>query len=69
MVEESDCSAKEKRWRIMESLKGPALGVVRAVQNFDQFSVYKPLRVHLGLLRQAKICILLLLQQQPKEKI
>ncbi|XP_056136498.1 paraneoplastic antigen Ma1 homolog [Lampris incognitus] len=32
MVEESDCAPKEKRRRIMESLKGQALEVVRAVR-------------------------------------
>ncbi|KAG1926671.1 interleukin-1 receptor accessory protein-like 1-A [Pimephales promelas] len=32
MVSESDCSAKEKRKRIVESLKGPALEVVKAVR-------------------------------------
>ncbi|KAJ8375794.1 hypothetical protein SKAU_G00063740 [Synaphobranchus kaupii] len=35
MVEESDCSAKEKRRRIMESLRGPALAVVKAVRTAD----------------------------------
>lgn len=35
MVEESDCSAKEKRRCIMENLKGPALGVVKAARNAD----------------------------------
>ena len=32
MVEESDCSDKEKRRRIMESLRGPALVVVKAIR-------------------------------------
>lgn len=31
MITECDCSEKEKRRRIMESLKGPALEIVRAV--------------------------------------
>ncbi|XP_051973265.1 paraneoplastic antigen Ma1 homolog [Xyrauchen texanus] len=35
MVEESECSNKEQRRRIMESLKGPALAVVKAVRNAD----------------------------------
>uniref|UniRef100_A0A8C1NN48 Paraneoplastic antigen Ma1 n=1 Tax=Cyprinus carpio TaxID=7962 RepID=A0A8C1NN48_CYPCA len=35
MVEESDCSSKEKRRRIMESLRGPALAVVKAVRTAD----------------------------------
>uniref|UniRef100_A0A3B3TCM2 Uncharacterized protein n=1 Tax=Paramormyrops kingsleyae TaxID=1676925 RepID=A0A3B3TCM2_9TELE len=35
MVEESDSSAKEKRRRIIESLKGPALAVVQAVRTAD----------------------------------
>lgn len=32
MVEESDCSDKEKRRRIMESLRGPALAIVKAAR-------------------------------------
>ena len=32
MVEESDCSNREKRRRIMECLRGPALAVVKAVR-------------------------------------
>lgn len=32
MISESDCSAKEKRKRIVESLKGPALEVIKAVR-------------------------------------
>lgn len=35
MVTESDCSVKEKRRRIMESLKGPALAVVKAVRTAE----------------------------------
>uniref|UniRef100_A0A3Q1G6J1 Paraneoplastic antigen Ma1 homolog n=1 Tax=Acanthochromis polyacanthus TaxID=80966 RepID=A0A3Q1G6J1_9TELE len=35
MVEESDGSAKDKRRRIMESLKGPALEVIKAVRLCD----------------------------------
>ncbi|XP_017341990.1 paraneoplastic antigen Ma1 homolog [Ictalurus punctatus] len=35
MVEESDCSAKEKRQRIMESLRRPALAVVKTVCTAD----------------------------------
>ncbi|XP_060757027.1 paraneoplastic antigen Ma2-like [Neoarius graeffei] len=35
MVDESDCSLKEKRRCIMESLKGPALAVVKAVRAAD----------------------------------
>lgn len=35
MVEESDCSTKEKRRRIMESLRGPALAVVKAVHTAE----------------------------------
>ncbi|KAL0196751.1 hypothetical protein M9458_005291, partial [Cirrhinus mrigala] len=35
MVEESDCSSKEKRRRIMESLRGPALAVVKAVRTTE----------------------------------
>nr|XP_057906640.1 uncharacterized protein LOC131104002 [Doryrhamphus excisus]XP_057906648.1 uncharacterized protein LOC131104002 [Doryrhamphus excisus] len=33
MVEETDCSDKEKRRRLMASLKGPALGIVKAVRH------------------------------------
>ncbi|XP_073693996.1 paraneoplastic antigen Ma1 homolog [Garra rufa] len=32
MVEESDCSDKEKRRRIMESLRGPALAIIKAAR-------------------------------------
>lgn len=32
MVEESDCSGKEKRRHIMECLRGPALAIVKAVR-------------------------------------
>ncbi|KAI7790434.1 hypothetical protein IRJ41_006419, partial [Triplophysa rosa] len=35
MISECDCSAKEKRKRIVESLKGPALEVVKAVRAND----------------------------------
>ncbi|KAK0137369.1 Paraneoplastic antigen Ma1 [Merluccius polli] len=35
MVEESDCSIKEKRRRIMECLRGPALSVVKAVRTAE----------------------------------
>uniref|UniRef100_A0A672HKF6 Uncharacterized protein n=1 Tax=Salarias fasciatus TaxID=181472 RepID=A0A672HKF6_SALFA len=35
MVEESDCSLKEKRRRIIESLKGPALEIIKAVRLSD----------------------------------
>ncbi|KAL7886895.1 hypothetical protein AOLI_G00046160 [Acnodon oligacanthus] len=35
MVEESDCSKKEKKRRIFESLKGPALEVIRAVRTSE----------------------------------
>lgn len=35
MVEESDCSDKEKRCRIMESLKGPALEIAKSVRDAD----------------------------------
>ncbi|XP_007545199.2 paraneoplastic antigen Ma3 homolog, partial [Poecilia formosa] len=35
MVEVSECSPKEKRRRIMESLKGPALEVIKAVRLSD----------------------------------
>uniref|UniRef100_A0A672HLD9 Uncharacterized protein n=1 Tax=Salarias fasciatus TaxID=181472 RepID=A0A672HLD9_SALFA len=35
MVEESDCSDKEKRRRLMESLKGPALEMAQSVRDSD----------------------------------
>lgn len=35
MVEESECSEREKRRRIVESLKGPALEIVKAVKYTD----------------------------------
>uniref|UniRef100_A0A3B1J3E8 Uncharacterized protein n=1 Tax=Astyanax mexicanus TaxID=7994 RepID=A0A3B1J3E8_ASTMX len=35
MIEESPCSHQEKRRRIMESLKGPALGLVKAVRTAE----------------------------------
>uniref|UniRef100_A0A671YE20 Uncharacterized protein n=1 Tax=Sparus aurata TaxID=8175 RepID=A0A671YE20_SPAAU len=35
MVEESDCSDREKRRRIMECLRGPALAVVKAIRTAE----------------------------------
>lgn len=35
MVEESDCSDKEKRRRIMECLRGPALAIVKAIRTAE----------------------------------
>lgn len=35
LVEESDCSPKEKRRRVVESLKGPALAIVKAARASD----------------------------------
>lgn len=35
MIEECDCSVREKRKRIVESLKGPALEIIQAVQLND----------------------------------
>lgn len=35
MVEECDCSLKEKRWRLMESLRGPALEIVKSARARD----------------------------------
>uniref|UniRef100_A0AAR2L8I6 CCHC-type domain-containing protein n=1 Tax=Pygocentrus nattereri TaxID=42514 RepID=A0AAR2L8I6_PYGNA len=35
LIEESDCSGKEKKRRIIESLKGPALEIVRALRFTD----------------------------------
>ncbi|XP_013856006.1 paraneoplastic antigen Ma1 homolog, partial [Austrofundulus limnaeus] len=35
MVEESDCSDKEKRRRLMECLRGPALAVIKAIRTAE----------------------------------
>lgn len=35
MVEESECTAKEKKRRIIESLRGPALEIVKVVRDSD----------------------------------
>lgn len=35
MIEECDCSVREKRKRIVESLKGPALEIIQAVRLND----------------------------------
>ena len=35
MIEECDCSGREKRKRIIESLKGPALEIIQAVRIND----------------------------------
>lgn len=35
MVEECDCSIKEKRRRLMESLRGPAHDIVKAARAGD----------------------------------
>lgn len=35
MVEESECADKEKRRRVMESLKGPALEIVKSARVTD----------------------------------
>uniref|UniRef100_A0A671VCS7 Uncharacterized protein n=1 Tax=Sparus aurata TaxID=8175 RepID=A0A671VCS7_SPAAU len=75
MVEESDCSAKEKRRRIMESLKGPALGVVKAVRNTDpEVSPKQCLEAIESAFGSAETgedlyFAFRLLQQQPKEKL
>lgn len=75
MVEESDCSAKEKRRHIMESLKGPALGVVKAVRNADpEVSPVQCLEAIESAFGSAETGEDLyfsfrLLQQQPKEKL
>lgn len=35
MIEDCDCSAREKRKKIVESLKGPALEIIQAVRLND----------------------------------
>lgn len=75
MVDESDCSAKEKRRRIMESLKGPALGVVKAARNADpEVSPSMCLDAIESAFGSAEsgedlYFAFRLLQQQPKEKL
>ncbi len=75
MVEESDCSNKEKRRRIMESLKGPALAVVKAVRNADpEVSPALCLEAMESAFGSAETgedlyFAFRLLQQQPKEKM
>lgn len=75
MVEESNCSAKEKRSHIMESLKGPALSVVKTVRNTDPElspaqcleaieSAFGPAETGEDLYFDFQ-----LMQQQPKEKL
>lgn len=38
MISECDCTEKEKRKRIVESLKGPALDIIKAVRSSDDAS-------------------------------
>ncbi|XP_060798228.1 paraneoplastic antigen Ma2-like [Neoarius graeffei] len=75
MVEESDCSSKEKRWCIMESLKGPALAMVKAVRDTDSKvspeQCLEAIESAFGSAETGKdLCFAFrLLQQQPKEKL
>lgn len=75
MVEESECSTKEKRRRIMESLKGPALAVVKAVRTADpEVSPAQCLEAIESAFGSAETgedlyFAFRLLQQQPKEKL
>lgn len=75
MVEESECSPKEKRRRIMESLKGPALAVVKAVRTADpEVSPARCLEAIESAFGSAETgedlyFAFRLLQQQPKEKL
>ncbi|XP_062372029.1 paraneoplastic antigen Ma1 homolog [Sardina pilchardus] len=75
MVEESDCSAKEKRRRIMESLKGPALAVVKAVRTADRdvspAQCLEAIESAFGSAETGEDLYFAfrLLQQQPKEKL
>uniref|UniRef100_A0AAQ4QQ06 PNMA family member 2 n=1 Tax=Gasterosteus aculeatus aculeatus TaxID=481459 RepID=A0AAQ4QQ06_GASAC len=75
MVEESECSAKEKRRRIMECLKGPALAVVKAVRTADpEVSPARCLEAIESAFGSAETgedlyFAFRLLQQQPKERL
>lgn len=75
MVEESDCSAKEKRRRIMESLKGPALAVVKAVRAAESevspAACLEAIESAFGSAETGEDLYFAfrLLQQQPKEKL
>ncbi|KAI3374517.1 hypothetical protein L3Q82_021004 [Scortum barcoo] len=75
MVEESDCSAKEKRRRIMECLKGPALAVMKAARDSDpEVSPAQCLDAIESAFGSAETgedlyFAFRLLQQQPKEKL
>uniref|UniRef100_A0A8C1WWE4 Uncharacterized protein n=1 Tax=Cyprinus carpio TaxID=7962 RepID=A0A8C1WWE4_CYPCA len=75
MVEESECSPKEKRRRIMESLKGPALAVLKAVRTADpEVSPARCLEAIESAFGSAETgedlyFAFRLLQQQPKEKL
>ena len=75
MVEESECSSKEKRRRIMESLKGPALAVVKAVRTADQevspAQCLEAIESAFGSAETGEDLYFAfrLLQQQPKEKL
>lgn len=75
MVEETECSAKEKRRRIMESLRGPALSVVKAVRVADtEVSPAECLEALESAFGSAETgedlyFAFRLLQQQPKERL
>ncbi|XP_028983670.1 uncharacterized protein LOC114842218 [Betta splendens] len=75
MVEESECTEKEKRRRLLESLKGPALEIVRAVRTSNHDAEAK---TYLEALESAfgtaesgddLYFAFRLLQQQPGEKL
>ena len=63
MIEECDCSAREKRKRIVESLKGPALEIIQAVRlnnpDASPECYVEALESAFGPLSVVKICILL----------
>ncbi|XP_034040041.1 paraneoplastic antigen Ma1 homolog [Thalassophryne amazonica] len=75
MVEESDGSDKDKRRRIMESLKGPALEVIKAIRLSDPditpVKCLEALESAFGLAESGDdLCFSFrLLQQQPGEKL
>lgn len=61
MVEERDCTDKEKRHRLMESLKGPALEIAKSVRESDPRQVplntWRRWKAHLAVLSLGMISI------------
>uniref|UniRef100_A0A3B1JMP4 Paraneoplastic antigen Ma-like C-terminal domain-containing protein n=1 Tax=Astyanax mexicanus TaxID=7994 RepID=A0A3B1JMP4_ASTMX len=75
MIEESDCSAREKRRRLMESLKGPALEIVNTVRattpNISPEECLEALESAFGTAESGDdlYFAFCLMQQQPGEKM